>query len=101
MNAVTITTNNHWRPFKYREEVPEKILEQDYGWLHESVIDGFFKYRGEWYHTEEFTRVYQEVVQFEGWDGYHAHTYHSGVVIRISDDGEMYQVGSYFASEVF
>lgn len=30
-----------------------------------------------------------------GWDGYHGDSYFSGIVIKLSPDGEQYQVGKY------
>lgn len=32
---------------------------------------------------------------FSGWDGYHSDSYFSGIVIKLSPDGEQYQVGTY------
>lgn len=31
------------------------------------------------------------------WHGYHGDSYFSGVLIRLSDDGERYQVATYFS----
>ena len=95
---LTIITNNHWRQFKYREEVPENILSSDFDYLNEEDgMDGFFCYRGTWYHLSEYMRVEKHDTHFAGWNGYASDSFFSGTVIRISEDCEMYQVGLYLS----
>lgn len=98
-----ITTNHHWRAFAYRSDVPEKILADRFDWATEDDHqDGFFNYRGWWwwYHLDEFTAVPRHPGPtmpdpLAGWDGYHGDSYFSGVVIKISPDGERYRIGTY------
>jgi hypothetical protein len=83
-----IRTNNHWRPFRYRNEVPALVLADQFDYQAEDVLDGFFRYRGSWYHLDQFT-----VLAIDGWDGSLADSAFSGVVIKLSRDGEHYKVG--------
>jgi hypothetical protein len=93
---LTIQSNNHWRNFAYRDEVPAKILESEFDYQDpEDTIDGFFRYRGSWYHLDGFMRDGAP----DGWHGFAADTFFSGVAIRLSDDGEQYQVATVFAGD--
>lgn len=92
----TIKTNFHWRDFKYRDEVPAKVLAEQFNHLEEEdAIDGFFKYRGWWYHVSDFLRLENAMLIQKGWQGYHADSYFSGRLLRVSNDGERYQVATY------
>ena len=84
-----IRTNNHWRPFSYRDEVPGHVLADQFDYQAEDVLDGFFKYRGTWYHVDQFMRLPDD----DPWDGASADSAFSGVVIKLSRDGEHYKVG--------
>ena len=55
-------------------------------------IDGFFKYRGYWYHLDQFMRIPGQMFNGEDWNGYHADSFFSGILIRMSDDGEEYGI---------
>jgi hypothetical protein len=95
---TVIKTNHAHRSFVVREDVPAEILASQFDWTDEAhaelgdYSDGFLCYRGHWYHLGDFMRG-----GVEGWDGAHGDSYFSGVVIRVSDDGETYQIGTYFA----
>jgi hypothetical protein len=86
----TIITNHHWRPFLYRYEVPQDVLDTEFDWLDEMECDGFFRYRGVWYHLSEFMGFTDP--HNEGWQGYYAGTVFSAVLINVSEDCEEYQV---------
>lgn len=94
---MNIATNHHWRDFLYREEVPEKILEDDFDWTNEDheesddYSDGFIKYQGHHYHLGEFMRCHGELLEL-GWEGVANETFFSGVLIKVSEDGEQYQI---------
>lgn len=98
-SGLTITSDNRWKPFKYRYEVPKRVLAQQFDYQDEDdVIDGFFKYNGTWYHLDQFMRVPQDTDLADlGWQGYLNDSMSTGVVIKMSLDGEEYQVG-YFVS---
>lgn len=89
---MSITTNNHIRPFLYREQIPEAILKDQFDGCDE--YDGFMKYRGQFYHLSEFLRV-PDAPEFKAWHGYYTDSFFSGVVLRLSEDGEYYSIGTY------
>lgn len=94
VNGTTIYTDNKWKQFKYRDEVPKKVLKDDFDWLDEDDgFDGFFKYKGTWYHLSMFMNG----GGFPGWDGYHGDSFFSGVLIALSPDGEEYKVATYIS----
>ena len=87
-------TNNNWRNFVYRSDVPADILADQFDWASgDDYTDGFFRYRSYWYHISEFTSG----APVDGWQGFQADTFFSGVAINISSDGEQYQVATIFA----
>lgn len=93
---VTIKTNHHWRQFVYRSDVPADVLSSQFDHLSEDDgSDGFFCYRGHWYHTSDFMRATGG--ELTSWDGYASDSYFSGVVIKLSRDGESYRVGTYLS----
>jgi hypothetical protein len=91
---MQITTDRKWKPFLYRYEVPAKILADRFDHLSEDdAPDGFFRYRGAWYHTSDFMRVDNGPESaFAGWHGVATDTYFSATLIEISADGESYRV---------
>jgi hypothetical protein len=101
--AVTIKANHQWRHFAYRADVPEDVLKDQFYHLDpDDALDGFFCYRGHWYHLSDFMRLsgptspgFSE--DLPGWHGYHSDSMFSGVVIKVSADGERYQAGTYFS----
>ena len=89
---MKIITDNKQKPFKYRNEVPKKILESEFDWAtpEEDYFDGFIQYRGFWYHTSQFLRNPPN----DKWDGTCADSAFSGVAIKLSDDGESYKIAT-------
>lgn len=95
---MKILTNHRWRNFLYRNEVPDDILADEFDWLEDDRDDGFFKYRGNWYHLDDFMRCSDSPdSDISAWHGYHGDSYFSGVLIRLSSDGEQYQVATYLS----
>jgi len=93
---MKIITNNKWKNFKYRNEVPEKVLKNQFEYLSEDEgYDGFFQYRKNWYHLSEFMRIGENSSFPKTWEGYSSDSFFSGILIRVSHDGEWYQVGTY------
>ena len=96
-----IITNNHERSFLYRSDVPADILESQFDYLDADTFDGFIQYRGHWYHTSCFMRFGYPFNQMplwtheQGWHGYSSDSFFSGVLIKLSDDGETYQIATY------
>lgn len=101
---MKITTNNHWRNFRYSYEVPEKVF-AEFDWLSEDEsIDGWISYKGQWLHLSQFMRGEYRTTDMRredgdamlrNWHGYCPDTYFSGVLIRVSEDGEQYQIATY------
>jgi hypothetical protein len=95
-----IRTDHKWRPFVYSYEVPAKILASEFDYQdREETIDGFFEYHGCWYHLDQFMRTSAEGLGLLGWDGYAGDSFFSGVAIKLSSDGETYQVGTILCVE--
>src|SRR5262245_379 len=95
--ALTIKTDHKWRNLSYRNEVPESVLKDQFDYLSEDdSADGFFEYRGHWYHTSYFFQA-EGCDEFGDWHGYASDSYFSGVVIKLSDDGEQVMCGTYFS----
>lgn len=106
---LTITTDRKWKPFRYAHEVPARVLSSQFDYQdRDDVTDGFFCYRGTWYHLDQFMRIARDGISaqrvkradmgaMEAWDAYSADSAFSGVVLRISRDGERYMVGTYIS----
>jgi hypothetical protein len=97
--AVEVKTDRKWKQFRYRDEVPESVLEDQFDYLDEDeAFDGFFQYHGHWYHLSDFMRIPPGFgLPYEEWDGYASDSYFSGVLIKVSSDGEEYMVGTYIS----
>lgn len=93
---LRIKTDHKWRPFLTRDEVPERVLATRFDYLDgEEEWDGFFRYRGWWYHLSDFMRC-DAGSPFPGpWQGYHGDSFFSGVLLEVSRDGERFRVGTY------
>jgi hypothetical protein len=97
--SVTIKTNHQWRELVYRYDVPDEILKSQFDYQDpENILDGFFKYRGYWYHIDSFMTVQRDAPsEFKDWSAYASDSYFSGVVIKFSKDCERIKVGTYFS----
>ena len=93
---MRIETDNKWKPFKCGYEVPQRIREEYDHLAEEEKSDGWFCYRRRWYHLSDFMRC-EESNPFGKWHGYIGDSFFSGVLIKLSDDGEKYIVGTYFS----
>ena len=98
-----ITTDNQWKNFAYRSDVPKKILKSQFDYQNEEDSqDGFFKYRNTWYHLDMFESLHSPwgppprspSPLSKNWDGIHTDSAFSGVLIKVSKDGEQYKVGT-------
>lgn len=88
-----IRTNRHDRQFIYRHNVPPTILASEFDWTDSE--DGFLCYRGNWMHLSQFERIPPGADELDEWDGYAGDSYFTGTVVKVSDDGETYRIGSY------
>ena len=92
---MKITTNNQYRPFLYWHELTSKEQgEFDYERVEE---DTFFRYKGWVYSLSDIMLCPAQAEEFKGWTGYHSDSYYSGVVIKLSDCGDMVKVGHYLS----
>ena len=94
---MEITTNNHWREFKYSYEVPTDVIEWKDHLDEIDRHDGWINYRGHWYHISDFLRISNASDEMSEWHGYSSDSFFSGVLIRLSDDGESYQIATYIS----
>lgn len=93
--ALNIRTDNKWHQFKYRYEVPAKVLKSEFDYQSEDdVSDGYFKYKGAWHHLDQFMRTDEP----KGWDGILNYSFSSGLLIKVSRDGEQYKIAYYWVS---
>lgn len=92
-NTLYIRTDKKWKPFKYSYQVPRRTLKKSFDWIdtENEEHDGFFKYKNQWYHLSEF-----ETTRIPGWDGQHPFGFFSGLLIKVSSDGERYKIGYYY-----
>ena len=95
--SLEIITNRNWRDFLYGHELTAKERET-FDWMTPEEIDcgSFARYKGFVYSTQDFMRL-QDGGEFSelGWQGASADGFFSGVLIKMSDDGEQYQIGTY------
>jgi hypothetical protein len=96
-----ITTNWQARDLIDASELTEEEREE-FDYLDWDKIErgedsaSFFRYKGTLYDLGEFQRV--PTVSdglYQGWDGYQSDTYFSGLLIKLTDDGEGVIVGRY------
>lgn len=94
---LTVKTNNHWRFTTYGADVPASVMADQFEHLGEDErVDGFICYRGHWYHVSDFMRI-EHNADLAGWHGYTSDSAFSGVLIRLSDDGETVMMGTYYS----
>lgn len=96
---MKIKTDNKWKNFKYANEVPRSVLKNQFDYLdQDEAFDGFILYKKTWYHIGDFMRFgYPGKEEFRGYHGYVSDSFFSGVMIKISDDGEQYQIATYIS----
>jgi len=104
VNVMNNRTNNVPRDLLYlcdfNQSDQDKIRKQ-YDWMEPDDLecnDGFFKYRGCFYHLQDFLRIENDASgDLIGWDGYAGDTYFSGTLVRLADnDCDRVIVGRYF-----
>ena len=94
---MNIKTDHKWKNFLYGYELTEKE-KSEFDYLTTEQIDfgSFIRYKGRVYDTGEFMRVSDQMGGLLGWHGYSSDSFFSGVVIKVSDDGEQYMIGAYY-----
>lgn len=94
---MKIYTDNKWKQFKYRYEVPKCILKTEFDYQDpEEATDGFFQYKRAWYHLDMFMRMPNNAPkELKKWDGYLNDSAFSGVLIKVSNDSEEYKIATF------
>ena len=98
--AVMIKTDGKWRNLLYGYELPKK-QRKEFNYLtdEEFNVGNFAKYRGNYYDVGGFSRINNRVgyAEFKGWDGIVSDSYFSGMLIKLSSDGERYKIGRFYS----
>jgi hypothetical protein len=100
--AVTIKSDKKWHTFKYGYELPKKYRKEfDYLIDEEYETRSFAYYRRNYYDINEFQRMpkiqNEDGSEFAKWDGYMQDSYFSGILIKVSSDGERYKIGMFYS----
>ena len=94
---MEIKTNNQWREFITWHDLTEKEQQEfDYMDTEEQENSTFLRYRKWVYSLDCFMRTNKESWSY-GWDGYSSDSFFSGVLIKLSDDGSMYKIATYYS----
>ena len=93
---MIIKTDHKWKDFMYSYQLTEKeILELDHLTRDEIDSRSFIRYKGQIYDMGDFMRVPDQMGGLLGWHAYSSDSFFSGVVIKVSDDGDQYIIGAY------
>jgi hypothetical protein len=94
---MEIKTNNHWRLFLNGNQLPKHVRKQfDHLSDEEFNCGSFVKYKGYFYEMSDFLRLsVGNLTTTQNWDGYHADSYWSGVLIKVSPDGDHYKIATF------
>jgi len=97
MSKLTIKTNNHWRDWLSGIDLPESE-KANFDYLDDFESGMFLKYKAQYYSMENFMYCsLGSIFGEKGWHAYAGDSYFSGVLIAISDDGQMYKIGTYYS----
>jgi len=91
-----ISTNGQERFLMDAYQVPAEILADQFDYLEEGE-GSFFQYRGCWYEMGDFMTTQGSTQALGDWDGYRSDSYFSGVLIKLSNDGESIKVGTFYS----
>lgn len=99
MSNLKIITNHRWREFISGFELTEKEKKEFDYMSKEEIEEGtFFRYRNWIYTLGDFMRIDKGMFEdFADWNGYASDSFFSGVLIKISDDGDQYQIATYIS----
>lgn len=98
MARLIIKTDNRWKNFKYAYEVPKRVLKRQFDWMDDPDDGTFLKYKNHWYSLSDFMRISAGAPpELRKYDGSAADGFYSGVLIKISPDGEQYKIATYMS----
>ena len=96
--SLEISTDNKWKNLLYGNEVPKKILDSEFYYMDDPEASDFIKYRGNYYNASDFMRISPDMpAAMKKWDGYLSDSFFSGILIKLSDDGDQYKIGTYMS----
>ena len=97
MSGLRIITDHKWKNFLYSYELTKKELE-DFDYM-DNVDEGtFFRYRKSIYSLDSFMIIDdRSPFALSGFNGHHGDSFFSGILIKLSDCGDMYKVGTYLS----
>ena len=91
---MTIKTDHKWKNFKcFYELSPKHKRELD--WVKDETAS-VVVYKGWPFALDEFMRIDAVPDDLKDWHGIKNETFFSGVLIKVSSNGEQYQVGYYY-----
>ena len=101
MEKPKVITDHKWKNFLYGYELTKKER-AEFDWMNSEEIEGslFIRYRKTVYALGEFMAhrapfdCVPEDSPLASWHGHRADSFFSAVVIRVSNDGEQYQIGT-------
>ena len=112
-HADVVTALAKTREFLYLQDLSEQNRKDANDFLEmvcdnlpdgiDDYLDGWIVYRDKTYHLSEFSNLNNKAHYPNGspfpipWNGYISDSYFSGIVIELSEDGEMYRIGTYFS----
>jgi len=86
---MRLLTDNEWHDFLSIDEVPEWLIKY-YRNIHEEEFDQFLKYNNSYYHLSDFKAFDSD----NNFDGFYPIDKFGAIVIKISNDGGQYQIGT-------
>ncbi len=96
---MKIITDHKWKNFLFGYELPATV-KTDFDYIDADEIEShdFIKYRGVFYDPSDIMRIEEtSPLALFGYHGCHGDSYFSGILIKISDDGEQYQIATYIS----
>lgn len=101
LKGIKIVGDNKWRNILYGYELPKK-WRKEFDWIksdEEYDTSVFVKLPGKrvrYYALSEMMVAPKEFKDI-GWDGYLNDTYFSGILIKVSSDGDRYKIGTFYS----
>lgn len=95
-NKITIITNHRYRPLLNAYELTKRELNILGNDLDENAM--YFRYKGEVYNLGDFMRTNSlHEGPLKAWNGYLSDSFFSGIVIKLNEEFDMVQVGTYIS----
>jgi len=94
---MEIITNHQRREILFGYALPQQWRSEFDYYPNEELNDAqFFKYKNQYYDLGEFMRT-PDAIKLLGWHGISNDSFFSGVLIRLTDDGDAVTVARYYA----